>query len=65
MSMGYQRTFKKYNSLGEEVDVHPTKTMARQIKANIEKAKGSSFPKCRSILIMLSQDIQERSSMCR
>jgi hypothetical protein len=63
--MGYQRTFKKYNSVGEEVDVHPTKTMARQIKADIEKAKGSSFPKYRSILTMLYQDIQERSSMGR
>lgn len=42
--MGRWLTFKKYNSFGDEVDVHPTKTMTRQINDDEVNTKGSIFP---------------------
>ena len=40
----------KYKSLGEEVDVHPENTMAKQIKEPVDKAKGRHFKICPNIL---------------
>lgn len=48
--MGPWLTLKKYNSFGDEVDVHPTKTMTRQINADKENTKDNIFPTCDNIL---------------
>jgi hypothetical protein len=57
--MGCWLTLKKYNSFGDEVEVHPTKTMTRHINADNENTKGSSFPMCDSILFYQS-DVSRR-----
>jgi hypothetical protein len=39
----------KYKSLGEEGDVHPENTIARQIKEPVDKARGTHFKICPNI----------------
>lgn len=45
----------KYKSLGEEVDVHPENTIAKQIKEPVDKAKGRHFKICPNMF--MSSDV--------